>query len=216
MVYYAGMTLSPIFNIIALVIAVTIHEFSHAWTATRLGDPTAHVHGRVTLNPLKHLDLLGTLALIFFHFGWGKPVPFNPHNLRKPTRDSALIACAGPASNIITAILCAIPLKYLAMTTFAATLPYAFIGHLFGVSIFIFALNVLPFPPFDGSKIIGIFIPHRYKYQYDRFLENGVTWVLIFIAFDQMIIKYLTGESVLGTIIGGMASWIFALVGLGS
>lgn len=212
MLYYGGMLL----YIIALVVAVTIHEFSHAWVATRLGDPTPHIHGRVTLNPLKHLDPLGTLALIFFHFGWGKPVPFNPHNLRKPTRDSALIACAGPASNILTAILCAIPLKYLAATAFASTIFYSFIGSLFAVSIVLFSLNILPLPPFDGSKVIGIFIPRKWKYEYDQFLENGVTWVLIFIVFDQMIVKHLLGESILGYVVGAITNAIFALVGLGS
>src|SRR3989338_7102351 len=88
--------------IIALLSAITIHEFSHAWVADRLGDPTPRLMGRVTLNPLAHLDPIGTIALLLIGFGWGKPVPFDPFNLENPRRDSALIALAGPASNLIS------------------------------------------------------------------------------------------------------------------
>lgn len=205
-----------IFNILALIVAVTIHEFSHAFAATRLGDPTARVLGRLSLNPLRHMDPLGTLALIFFGFGWGKPVPFNPQNLRKPTRDGALIAFAGPISNILTAILCAVPLKYLQGTAFAETPFYVFLWHLLYVSILLFALNVLPFPPFDGSKIVGIFVPYHLRGRYEHFLESGVMWVLIFIAFDQMILKSIADFTILGTIISTITTWILTLVGLGS
>lgn len=209
-------TLATLITIIALLAAVTIHEFAHAFVATRLGDPTPQIQGRVSLNPLRHIDPLGTFALIFFHFGWGKPVQFNPHNLRRPTRDSALIALAGPAVNILTAILCAIPLKYLSGSQFGGVFVRDFIQALFEISIYLFALNILPFPPFDGSKIVGLLVPFHQRHRYERFLEDGVTWVLIFILFDQIVVRNIFGVTILGYIVGTVASAIFALVGLGS
>src|SRR3990167_4058068 len=98
--------------IIALLSAITIHEFSHAWVADRLGDPTPRLMGRVTLNPLAHLDPIGTIALLLIGFGWGKPVQFDPFNLENPRRDSALVSLAGPLSNITLASLLSIVLRF--------------------------------------------------------------------------------------------------------
>lgn len=195
---------------------MSIHEFSHALAATRLGDPTARVYGRLTLNPLKHFDLVGTLSLIFFGIGWGKPVPFNPENLRSPKRDSALIALAGPFSNLLIAIACAIPLKYLSGTAFGATPFYGLIGQLFMISILLFALNVLPFPPFDGSKIIGIFVPRRLQHAYENYMREGVKYVVIFILFDVMVLRQIFNFSILHTIVVKMTTWIIALISLGT
>lgn len=212
-----------ILGIFALVLAVTVHEFCHAVTAVFLGDPTPRIHGRVSLNPMRHLDPLGSivvpLVLYISHapvFGWAKPVLFNPNNLRKPTRDSALIGLAGPASNLLMAIVTAIPLKYLAATAFANTVFFEFIGVFFIVNISLFSLNILPFPPFDGSKIIGLFIPYRFRRQYDVFLEKGVLWVLVFIAFDQMILSWLIGFSIINYVLNQIGTFLLLLVGLGT
>src|SRR3989344_2874340 len=94
-----------LFIIPTLLAAITVHEFAHAWTADRLGDPTPRLQGRLSLNPLKHLDPLGTLMLLLFRFGWGKPVQFDPFNLKRPRQDGALISLAGPASNLSLALL---------------------------------------------------------------------------------------------------------------
>lgn len=203
-------------SIVAIIFAVSFHEFSHAWMANKLGDPTGRIYGRLTLNPLKHFDLVGTLSLIFFGIGWGKPVPFNPENLRNPKRDSALIALAGPFSNLLTALLCAIPLKYLSGSAFSGTPFYGLIGQLFMISILLFALNVLPFPPFDGSKIIGIFVPRRLQHAYENFLRNGVKYVVIFILFDVMVLGRVFHFSILQTIVAKMTTWIIALISLGT
>src|SRR3989338_9909918 len=96
---------------VSLVIVVTVHEFSHAFVAEKLGDGTPRVLGRVTLNHLAHLDPLGTLMIVLTRFGWGKPVPINPFNFENPLRDSALVSLAGPASNLIFALLLALPLR---------------------------------------------------------------------------------------------------------
>src|SRR3990167_10883511 len=95
----------------ALIIAVTIHEFAHAFAADRLGDPTPKLMGRLTLNPLAHLDVLGTLMLLIARFGWGKPVQIDPFNLQNPRRDSALIALAGPLSNLLLAVVLSLILR---------------------------------------------------------------------------------------------------------
>lgn len=205
-----------IYSVIAILFALTVHEFSHAWMATRLGDPTARIHGRLTLNPLKHLDLVGTFALIFFGIGWGKPVPFNPDNLHNPKRDSALVALAGPFSNLLTAIIFAIPLKYSGDTAFVPAAVYAFINHVFLISILLCALNILPFPPFDGSKIIGLFVPQRFHAAYDRYLRDGVKYVVILILFDVFVLERIFDFSILHTIVVKMTMWIIALVSLGT
>ena len=99
--------------IVALLVAITVHEFAHAWTADRLGDPTARLAGRITLNPIAHLDPLGTIMLIIARIGWGKPVPVDPFNFRHPKRDMAITSFAGPAANLILAAILAIIIRIL-------------------------------------------------------------------------------------------------------
>lgn len=202
--------------IIAIVFCVTFHEFCHAWMANRLGDPTARVFGRLSLNPLRHFDIVGTLSLIFFGIGWGKPVPYNIENLRSPKRDAALIALAGPISNLITALVFAIPLKYLSGTDFRAFPLYGLVYFLFHFSVVLFALNVLPFPPFDGSKIIGLLVPHRFQHVYDAYLKEGVQYVVIFILFDVFVLEKVFHFSVLSFVLGKMVFWIKAIIYAGT
>lgn len=203
-------------SIIAIIFAVTIHEFFHAWTADKLGDPTGRIYGRVSLNPLRHFDLIGTLSLIIFGIGWGKPVPYNPENLRSPKRDGALIALAGPASNLLCAFIFAIPLKYLSGTAFHAYPFYGLAQALFMINVLLFSLNVLPLPPFDGSKIIGLLIPRCWQHRYDIFLREGVRYVILFILFDVLILQNLFRFSILFTIVERMSSWVIAIISLGT
>lgn len=203
-------------SLIALIFAVTVHEYSHAWMGNRLGDPTARVLGRLTLNPLRHLDIVGTLSLIFFGIGWGKPVPFNPDNLQHPKRDSALIALAGPFSNLVTAFAFALPLKYLSGTVFQDLPIYPLMSHIFTMSILLFSLNVLPLPPFDGSKIIGIFVPHRFHRAYERYLQGGVNFVVLFILFDVLVIERIFHFSFLEYLVMQVSRWVIAIISLGT
>lgn len=203
-------------TIIAVVFAVTIHEYCHAWMAYHLGDPTGKHLGRLSLNPLRHFDPLGTLSLILFHFGWGKPVPYNPAYLAHPKRDAALIGLAGPFSNLLMAILVSIPLKYLNNTSVEAMPIYALLATIVGVNIVLFSLNVLPFPPFDGSKIIGVFIPRRFQHAYEQYLEKGVMYVIIFILFDTFILQDVFHVSILGSMIGFVSHWVAVLISLGT
>ncbi|MFH1299200.1 MAG: site-2 protease family protein [Patescibacteria group bacterium] len=176
----------------ALVVVLTFHEFAHAWTANYLGDSTAKYNGRVSLNPLRHLDLMGTLMLFLVGLGWGKPVPVDPRNFEHPVRDSAITAAAGPLANLAIAFVAAFPYKYL-VGTFAGTL----FGAVFQLSIVLFIFNLLPFPPLDGSKVLGFFIPTRYQRNYQEFLYHGTKYFMIFVLADLFLVKEILGYSLL-------------------
>ena len=193
---------------IALVLALSVHEFCHALAADLLGDPNPRLQGRLTLNPLKHLDPIGTLSLIFFKFGWGKPVQFDPYNLRHPKRDAALIALAGPISNFIMALLSALILRLIFhFNTGAVTMsflassptPLAFLVSLLlfliTVNIGLGVFNLVPVPPLDGHWILGALLPQKTYYAYRqavRRLGPALLVVLILPLFGgQSIISYL-------------------------
>lgn len=146
LVFYAG----------ALLLAITVHEFSHAWVASYLGDSTPKNAGRVTLNPLAHLDPLGTIMLLLVRFGWGKPVPINPNNFKNPRLGSALTAVAGPTSNFLLASLLALVYK---LTSVSGTTFGTFILLAIYMNLVLMIFNLLPIPPLDGSKFFALFFP---------------------------------------------------------
>jgi Zn-dependent protease len=162
---------------IGLVIAVTIHEFAHAWIADKLGDPTPRIQDRVTLDPRAHLDPLGTLALLFFRFGWGKPVQFDPYNLKEPIRDSAIIALAGPVSNIILASAMAVPIH---LGLLPGLLEAAFIQIIF-INIILAVFNLIPVYPLDGSKILMAILPQETAYEYEQLMNRYGILFLVFL-----------------------------------
>lgn len=149
-----------IFFVVALVIAITIHEFCHAWVATLLGDPTARLSGRLTLNPISHLDPLGTIMLFLAGFGWGRPVPYNPHFVRKGKVGETLIALAGPASNIIVAFIFALPARIYFLQT--GVIPegslFRFLAIVITLNVLLAAFNLIPIPPLDGSKLLYLIL----------------------------------------------------------
>ena len=200
--------------IVALVVVVTIHEFSHAFVAYKLGDPTAKIAGRVTLNPLAHLDLVGTIMLFLIHIGWGKPVPVNPLYFRKPKRDEALTALAGPFSNLVLALVLVLPIKYL--SGYMGSTVTDIVGTVLDVSILLFVFNMIPLPPLDGSKIIGFFIPGRYQRVYRNFLYDGVKYFVIFLLFDQFVLLSIFQFSILQLFIGTTFTFIKSLLFLGT
>ena len=159
-----------LYFIVALLITLTVHEAAHALVAYYLGDPTAKIKGRLTLNPIAHLDVMGSLIfLVTQRIGWGKPVPVNPRNFKHPVRDSALTALAGPLSNFILAFFVALPWKYLGPYMEASLLGEAVLITLemtFHVNIFLGVFNLFPFPPLDGSKILGLVVPKAFHRQY--------------------------------------------------
>lgn len=182
-----------IIQLIILLFSVVIHEVSHGSIANMLGDPTAKQAGRLTINPLKHLDLWGsfivpiTLFLLSagnFVFGWAKPVPFNPYNLKNPKRDAGFIGLAGPLSNIFLAIFFGIILRVLlAFGIFAGQVVLSTIFQwVILINITLACLNLIPVPPLDGSKILAALLPSRYEHIL-YWLERYSLFILFLVVF---------------------------------
>lgn len=187
---------------ISLLIAITIHEFSHAYIADRMGDPTPRLNGRVTLNPLAHLDPVGTLALLIVQFGWGKPVPVDPYNLQDPKKDNALISLAGPASNLILAGLLAVFIKFTHLIPLTA---FWYILIIINVNLAIF--NLLPIPPLDGSKILLWLLPSETAYELEDNLNRYGTMLLLFILFP-----WIAGNSIASMVISPIIGFILKIL----
>ena len=204
---------SLIYLVVGLVVAISVHEAAHAFAAYKLGDSTAKSQGRLTLNPLRHLDLMGTIMLFFAGFGWGKPVPVNPYNFKNPVKDSAIVSLAGPASNFATALLLSIPLKY-----FAGSMPYWLDTALwvtFDISLILGIFNLLPFPPLDGSKIFAVFVPKQYQAKYFQILRRSEVVFLVFILADIFLIRRILGYSILWLVLGSIFDFVKTLIFLG-
>jgi Zn-dependent protease len=199
---------------IALVIAISVHEFAHALAAYKLGDPTAKYHGRLTLNPLAHLDPLGTLMIFFVHFGWGKPVPVNPYHFKNPVKDSALVSLAGPMSNFLVAFLFALPIKYLGYAIPAEIL--IILWAIVDLNILLGIFNLLPFPPLDGSKIFAVFIPANKQNAYFNFLNKAQPYFFVFLLVDIFFLPRYLGFSVLWLLLGNLFDLIKTIIFLGS
>jgi len=193
-----------IFAIPSIVIASTFHEYAHAWTATKLGDLTSKVNGRLTLNPLKHIDPLGALCMILFKFGWSKPVPINEYNFENRTRDTALVSFAGPISNIL--LLFAISLLnsiikptgnfYVFFVTFAM------------VNIVLAIFNLLPIPPLDGHKIVRAFLPQKARYYWENLERFQIPFLII------LLIPIFPFGSIISLLISKVSSLLLSVLGL--
>ncbi|NLG19049.1 MAG: site-2 protease family protein [Fibrobacter sp.] len=160
-----------ILRIPAILIALTIHEFAHGWMAFRLGDTTARDAGRLTLNPAAHLDLFGTVMLLFGPFGWAKPVPVNGYNFEKPKRDIFLVSLAGPLSNVIVALIFGFSIRILGNylpSLMLNTHMRDFLYLCFYLNIGISFFNLIPVPPLDGSKILIGLLPDSWIPGYIR------------------------------------------------
>src|SRR3989344_8726175 len=142
--------------LISIVIAITIHEYAHAKTADYLGDPTPGLQGRLTLNPKAHIDLYGLLFLVLFGFGWGKPVQFDPFNLKNPRRDSAIISIAGPISNVVLALICSLLLRLFLFfdTSIVSAIGSLILPPIIMLNLILAVFNLIPIHPLDGFKIV--------------------------------------------------------------
>jgi Zn-dependent protease len=147
-----------------ILLALAFHEYAHGWVADRLGDPTARQAGRLTMNPLVHLDLVGTIMIFIAHIGWAKPVPVNPYNLSNPKRDMVLVSLAGPVANLILAL--------------AFGLVFRTISHGF---------NLIPIPPLDGSRILGGLLPTEMEREYRKLDRFGPMLVLVLVMGGYML-----------------------------
>ncbi len=182
-----------IFMGLPILFAITVHEVAHGWVASYFGDKTAKLAGRLTLNPLKHIDPIGTIVLpglmLLMHspflFGWAKPVPVDWRNLKDPKKDMALVALAGPASNFIMALIWAFFLKYVLSSDGSdAFQMMAQTGIMINVALI--ALNLIPIPPLDGSRIVSSFLPARAAYHYNQ-LERYGFFILMILIFTHVL-----------------------------
>lgn len=203
---------------IMLLVGFPVHEFSHALAAYRLGDGTAKLFGRLTLNPIAHFDPLGgiLLAVTFigsggaFGFGWAKPTPVNPANLQGGQRGEALVAAAGPLSNLVLAALAALPLRYiLSNPTIAAAVPELVIRTLFIfvlINLVLMVFNFFPIPPLDGSKVLFALMPPRTAWKWRPILEQ-YGFILLLIVFF-----FPPGNSIGGRIISPILDGLLSLL----
>ena len=208
-----------LFVVPCVLIALTFHEFAHGYMAYKLGDPTAKNFGRLTLNPLKHLDPIGTICMIFFHFGWAKPVPINSRYFKKPRRDMALTAAAGPIMTFILAlfgvlvcrILTKIFVAFPAQSDFVYYIQYAALTlfsyfHMLNLSLGVF--NLIPIPPLDGSRIFYIFLPQKWYFGVMKY-EKYIQLALLVLLWTGLLSRPLSAA--VSWISGGMqwlVSWI--------
>lgn len=165
--------------------SMPVHEWAHAWTAYQLGDDTAALRGRLTLNPLAHLDVIGTLSLFLGFFGWGKPVPVNPYRLRGNMRASrALVSFAGPFSNLVMAMLAAIPFRLGLLTGSSGFVLFLqqVLFYIVVINLSLMLFNLIPVPPLDGSRILTWLLPARLAVELER-LEQYAGPALMIIAF---------------------------------
>lgn len=192
---------SIIISLFVILFAITIHEASHGWAAYKLGDPTAHAQGRITLNPIAHIDPIGTILLpvllIFMGsppFGWAKPVPVNPYNLRNPKRDNMLISAAGPLSNLTVAFIAFLLFKiltslnpaFLARNAGLATPLLQILYSTILLNVILAVFNMIPIPPLDGSGILMGVLSNEAAQKYDQIRPYGF-FILLFLIMTRII-----------------------------
>lgn len=181
--------MSVLFIAIGLLAAITVHEFAHAWLADRFGDPTPRSAGRVTLNPLAHLDPLGTLALILVGFGWGKPVPVNNRHFRQPIIDEIQVALAGPFANLTLSVILGAVLRLFELPDLLTLLAVITIQ----INLVLMVFNLIPIPPLDGSRILRIFLPAE-LYQFVE--QFGFILLLMLFFFGSGVLSLLFEQTV--------------------
>ena len=186
----------------AILVALTVHEFAHAYVANRYGDDTAKRSGRLSLNPLRHLDPLGTIMIFLVHFGWAKPVPVNPYNLRNPKKDMLWISAAGPMSNMALALISGLLLRVL-LASAGTYDKYSVLGFVIfmvvmslQINLALAIFNIIPIAPLDGSKILSGLLPAGFEKIF-YFLERYGPFVLL----GLILFGSVTGVSILGGII---------------
>jgi Zn-dependent protease len=199
-----------IFWLLALAVAITVHEAAHAWMADRLGDPTPRLMGRLTLNPIKHYDPVGTTMLLatslmrvfgvpVIPFGWAKPVPFDPYNLKNPKRDAALVSVAGPLANLLVSLLLALAIRFVG--------GYFLLAPIILLNISLAIFNLVPIYPLDGEKILTGLLPQKDALEFETFMRRYGNILLL-----GLIIPLVNGQSLIGLTISPIIDFLFTFL----
>ena len=209
---------------VAALIALTVHEYYHGYAAYKLGDDTAKNFGRLTLNPIKHIDPYGAICMVLFHVGWAKPVPVNARNFKDPKKGFAITAAAGPASNLIlgffSALIYLLVFALVRDLTFTSktfgyllisnTLSFLYIFHSINIGLGLF--NLLPIPPFDGSRLLNVFLPPKTYFAIMKYEKQIYIGVLVWLLLGNYVAGFI--RNIVG---GGILYWlagIFSLSGM--
>jgi Zn-dependent protease len=209
--------MTVIIQIISVLYAIVIHEFAHAWAAYKQGDWTAKLAGRLTLNPLPHLDLFGTVvlpALLILSgsplvIGWAKPVLINPYNFKNQKWGNTIVSLAGPAANLLSAVLFVIILKLVFLFSLVSLDNYllVFLSYLIIINSVLFVFNLIPIPPLDGSKFLFDVLPYKYQ-GVKEFLTRQGPWLLMIL----LIADSFLGLGVFSRIVGFFVNFIYSLI----
>ncbi len=209
--FYGGFNINTVVYtlmlIVVVILSLSVHELSHGFAAWKLGDPTAKYDGRLSLNPLRHLDPFGTLSMLFFGFGWAKPVMINPNYFKNLKRDTALVSLAGPLSNFLLAFIGMFGLLYLyPLTKSLYVFEFFSIWVIANISLGVF--NLIPIPPLDGSKIFLSLLPRKMYYEILRYEQFG--FIILIIALYLNVL-----DPVLDFLINGIYRILFYAAGGG-
>lgn len=196
-----------------IFIAITVHEYAHGYAALKMGDPTAKLSGRLSMNPLAHMDIVGALSMLIFGFGWAKPVPINPNNFKNHKKGTVIVSLAGPISNLFLAFLGSVLYGIFRRIDFGnfssqfSEIFYGLLAQLILLNVCFGIFNLVPFPPLDGAKIVGAFLPYKTYFkimQYERY------------AFPILIVLMYLGifDKILGVLITPIVSSLNALIAL--
>ena len=196
-----------------IFIAITVHEYAHGYAALKMGDPTAKLSGRLSMNPLAHMDIVGALSMLIFGFGWAKPVPINPNNFKNHKKGTVIVSLAGPISNLFLAFLGSVLYGIFRRIGFGkfssqfSEIFYGLLAQLILLNVCFGIFNLVPFPPLDGAKIVGAFLPYKTYFkimQYERY------------AFPILIVLMYLGifDKILGVLITPIVSSLNALIAL--
>ena len=209
--YLNSQLIQLLVSVPAVLLCLSVHEACHGYMAYALGDPTAKHAGRLTLDPIRHLDPIGTICLLFFHVGWAKPVPVNPGNFKHPRRDIALVSLAGPVSNVLLALVALFLYYPLRLAESSIVMTIALMLYMVAViSIGLGVFNLIPVPPLDGSKILLSFLPRKYEWkfaQYQQFIQFGLLILLVLGVLNTPIRFFVN------IIYQGLASIVLAVLG---
>jgi len=207
---FARLFSEPLFFIVwvlAILVTLTVHEFFHAASALAFGDTTAKDAGRLNLNPMVHIDLLGFVMLLFVGFGWAKPVPINPYNFKNRRLGTAVVALAGPLSNLLSVIIFGLIFKFLSPALGPDNLLANFLLLLTLVNMSLFIFNLIPIPPLDGSQVLFAILPNRFEAFKDSFANYGPYLLLALVLVDSFTnIGIFSG---LFNFMLGLLSWLF-------